>query len=32
MKFKMEAPGKKLSIKQIMIAANPDTIEVQKNI
>jgi hypothetical protein len=32
MKFKMEAPGKKLSIKQIMLAANPDTIEVQKNI
>ena len=32
MKFKMEAPSKKLSIKQIMIAANPDTIEVQKNI
>lgn len=32
MKFKMESPGKKLSIKQIMIAANPDTIEVQKNI
>jgi len=30
MKFKMEAPGKKLSIKQIMLAANPDTIEVQK--
>lgn len=30
MKFKMEAPGRKLSIKQIMIAANPDTIEVQK--
>jgi hypothetical protein len=32
MKFKMEAPSKKLSIKQIMLAANPDTIEVQKNI
>jgi hypothetical protein len=32
MKFKMEAPAKKLSIKQIMLAANPDTIEVQKNI
>jgi hypothetical protein len=32
MKFKMEAPGRKLSIKQIMLAANPDTIEVQKNI
>ena len=31
-KFKMEAPSKKLSIKQIMLAANPDTIEVQKNI
>jgi len=32
MKFKMEAPARKLSIKQIMLAANPDTIEVQKNI
>jgi len=32
MKFKMEAPGRKLSIKQIMLAANPDTIQVQKNI
>ena len=32
MKFKMEAPSRKLSIKQIMLAANPDTIEVQKNI
>jgi len=31
-KFKMEAPAKKLSIRQIMVAANPDTIEVQKNI
>jgi len=31
-KFKMEAPSRKLSIKQIMLAANPDTIEVQKNI
>lgn len=30
MKFKMEAPSRKLSIKQIMLAANPDTIEVQK--
>jgi len=30
MKFKMEAPGRKLSVKQIMLAANPDTIEVQK--
>jgi hypothetical protein len=32
MRFKMEAPARKLSIKQIMLAANPDTIEVQKNI
>jgi len=31
-KFKMEAPARKLSIRQIMVAANPDTIEVQKNI
>jgi len=31
-KFKIEAPSRKLSIKQIMLAANPDTIEVQKNI
>lgn len=31
-RFKMEAPAKKLSINQIMLAANPDTIEVQKNI
>jgi hypothetical protein len=32
MRFKMEAPARKLSINQIMLAANPDTIEVQKNI
>lgn len=32
MKIKMEAPARKLSIRQIMLAANPDTIEVQKNI
>jgi hypothetical protein len=31
-RFKMEAPARKLSINQIMLAANPDTIEVQKNI
>jgi hypothetical protein len=29
-RFKMEAPARKLSINQIMLAANPDTIEVQK--
>jgi hypothetical protein len=31
-RFKIEAPARKLSINQIMLAANPDTIEVQKNI
>jgi len=31
-KFKMSAPARKLSIRQIMVAANPDTIEVQANI
>jgi hypothetical protein len=31
-KFKMESPAKKLSIRQIVIAANPDTIQVQANI
>jgi hypothetical protein len=32
MKIKMLAPSRKLSIRQIMIAANPDTIEIQSNI
>jgi len=31
-KLKMEAPARKLSIRQIMLAANPDTIQVQANI
>jgi len=32
MKIKMLAPSRKLSIRQITIAANPDTIEIQSNI
>ena len=32
LKFKMSAPAKKLSIRQIVVAANPDTIQVQANI
>jgi hypothetical protein len=32
MKLKMSAPAKKLSIRQIVVAANPDTIQVQANI
>lgn len=31
-KFKMSAPARKLSIRQIVVAANPDTIQVQANI
>jgi hypothetical protein len=32
MKIKMLAPSRKLSIRQITVAANPDTIEIQSNI
>lgn len=32
LKMKVSAPSKKLSIRSILLAANPDTIEVQKNI
>lgn len=32
MRMKISAPSKKLAIRSIMLAANPDTIEVQKNI
>jgi len=31
-KFKVSAPAKKLAIRSVLLAANPDTIEVQKNI
>jgi hypothetical protein len=32
MKFKIYSPSRKLSIRSVLAAANPDTIEVQKNI
>jgi len=32
LRLKVSAPSKKLSIRSILLAANPDTIEVQKNI
>lgn len=32
MKIKVEAPSKRLSLRGVLLAANPDTIEVQKNI
>ena len=31
-RFKVQAPSRKLSVRSILVAANPDTIEVQKNI
>ena len=31
-RLKIEAPSRKLSVRSILVAANPDTIEVQKNI
>ena len=31
-RLKIEAPSQKLSVRSILVAANPDTIEVQKNI
>lgn len=32
MRFKVEAPSRKLSVRSLLVAANPDTIEVQNNI
>jgi hypothetical protein len=32
MRMIVSAPSKKLSIRGILLAANPDTIEVQKNV
>ena len=32
MRLKIESPARKLSVRSILMAANPDTIEVQKNI
>jgi len=31
-RFKIESPARKLSVRSVLVAANPDTIEVQKNI
>ena len=31
-RFKVQTPSRKLSVRSILVAANPDTIEVQKNI
>jgi len=32
MRIKVEAPSKKLAVRSVILAANPDTIQVQKNI
>gem|GEM_PF-2850113 len=31
-RFKIESPARKLSVRSVLVAANPDTMEVQKNI